>query len=160
MLRTYQDVRSVDSYASGLDHRPGESTMRLRGSLGRFFDGVDSTGGVVRVPRAGDGLADVWAMTDGPESFLYVLTHEGVSTPGEAAERAAAACERAFEAGANVVRLPDISNRPWPVGALVDAVRRAMAAEVPTCAFVEVGHRVGLYRSHADALERKGVRIV
>jgi hypothetical protein len=152
MLRVYRDVRSIDTYASGLEHRPGEATKRLHGALGRFFDGVETRGGVVIVPKTEGGLADVWAMTDGAESFLYVLTHDGVSTPGEAAARAKIQCERAFAAGANVVRFPDVSNRPWPLGTIVSAVREAMAAEGPECTFVEIGHRPGLYRSHANAL--------
>ena len=158
MLRTYQDVRSVDAYAAGGSGRGRASDARLGATLRRFFEDVsDPEDGICVV--GGGGGTDVWVIADGYENFIFVMAPDGtVSDPTAAAREWAEACARAFEAGANVVRFPVMARRPWPLGAIVSAVRRAMEIPPGKCEFVEVGYRPGMYAAHRRELESANAR--
>jgi hypothetical protein len=153
LLRTFQDVHSVDAYAAGVSGRGRASDAKLFSTMRRFFEDVSDPEDGICVVR-GVGRNDVWVIADGPENFLYVMAPDGtVSDPTAAARGWAEACARAFEAGASVVRFPVAARRPWPLGAIVAAVRRAACGETPACEFVEVGYRRGMYAAHRRELE-------
>ena len=158
MLRIYQDVRSVDAYAAGVSGGGRASDAKLASTMRRFFEDVsDPEDGICIV--GGGGGTDVWVIADGYENFLYVMAPDGtVSDPTASARDWAEACTRAFDAGASVVRFPVAARRPWPLGAIVAAVRRAVENPPGTCEFVEVGYRPGMYAAHRRELERANAR--
>ena len=158
LLRTFQDVHSVDAYAAGVSGRGRALDAKLVSTMRRFFEDVSDPEDGICIVGGGAGT-DVWVMADGPENFLYVMAPDGtVSDPTVAAREWAEACARAFEAGANVVRFPVMARRPWPLGAIVSAVRRAMETPPGACEFVEVGYRRGMYAAHRRELESANAR--
>lgn len=161
MLRTYQDVHSVDAYAEGVSGGGRALDAKLVSTMRRFFEDVSDPEDNGTCVVGGGGGTDVWVIADGHENFIYVMAPDGtVSNPTVAAREWAEACARAFDAGANVVRFPVAARRPWPLGAIVAAVRRAIETPPGTCEFVEVGYRPGMYAAHRRELEMAAARRV
>ena len=158
LLQTLQDVHSVSAYAEGVSGRGRAADMKLFSTMRRFFEDVSDPEDGICVVR-GIGRNDVWVIADGPENFLFIMAPDGtVSDPGGAARIWAGACERAFETGASVVRVPVAARRPGPLGAIVAAVRRAACSEKPACEFVDTGYRPGMYAAHRRELDAIGAR--